>query len=98
MFSAHLRDDAETAGVIATLGNFYVDRMRRRQSKARSVVIRNVSWPGIGKRKIDIFLGQHSLDDRSELFHFIQADEGVDLRHFFTKLAREPLRHAPAHD
>ena len=98
MFPPHLRDDAETARVIATFGNFYIDGMRRRESKARSVIVRNISWPCIGERKIDIFLRQHSLDDRSELFHFVQADEGIDFRHFFTQLAREALRHTTAND
>ncbi len=84
MFPAHLRDDAETARVITTLGNFYVGGMRRRKSKARRVIIRNISWSRVGERKIDIFVGQHSLDDYSEFLHFIQADESVDLGHFFT--------------
>ena len=84
--------------MITTFGNFHVDRVRRRESKARSVIIGNVSWSRLGERKIDIFVGQHSLDDCSEFLHFIQPDEGVDFRHLLAQLAREALRHAPAHD
>src|SRR5256885_9088753 len=98
MFSAHLRNDAETAWVITTFGNFYVCRMRRRQSKTWSVVIRNIGWPRVGEAKINIFSGQHSFDDRSEFPHFIQADEGIDFRHLFAQLMRETLRHTTAHD
>src|SRR5205085_1668576 len=45
MFPPHLRDNTETARVIATLGDFYVCRMRRCESKTRGVVIRNIRWP-----------------------------------------------------
>src|SRR6266436_6945593 len=98
MFPTHLRNNAETARMITTFGNFHIDRVRRCESKAWSVIIGNVSWSRLGERKIDIFVGQHSLDDCSEFLHFIQPDEGVDFRHLLAQLAREALRHAPAYD
>src|SRR5205809_443542 len=98
MSPTHLRNNAETARMITTFGNYHVDRVRRSESKARSVIIGNVSWSRLGERNIDIFVSQHSLDDCSEFLHFVQFYEGDDFQHLFAQLAREALRHAPAHD
>ena len=42
MATADLRDDAEGAGVIAALGDFYVGKMVGRETHARRRVIGNV--------------------------------------------------------
>ena len=98
MFASHLGNDAKTAGMIAALGDFYVGGMRRCQAKSRRIVIGNVSWSRVRERKVDIFIRDNSLDNRAKLFHFIEADECIDFRHFFAQLAREALRHAAAHN
>ena len=91
MFAAHLWNHAETARMIATLGNFHISRMRGSQSKPRRVVIGNVSWPRICKRKIDILLPHDFLNDRAKFFDLIQANKGVDFRHFLAQFARKSL-------
>src|ERR1700736_3366883 len=98
MFAAHLRDHTETTGVITAFGDFYISRMRWRESKSRRVVIGNVRGPRIGERKIDIVICQHPLNDCAQLFYLVQPNEGIDFRHFFTQLARKTLRHAPANN
>ena len=42
MPAAHLRDDTETARVVAPFGDFQVDAVGWRETKARSIPIRNV--------------------------------------------------------
>jgi hypothetical protein len=44
MPAAHLRDDTETARVVASFGDFQIDAVGWRETKARGVPIRNVSW------------------------------------------------------
>src|ERR1700724_3413464 len=58
MFAAHLRDHTKTAGMIAAFGDFYINRMRRGESKSRRVVVGNVGGPRIRERKIDIVFCQ----------------------------------------
>src|SRR6202165_193605 len=102
MFSAHLRDHAKTARMIATFGDFYIGRVRRRKAKARRVVIGNVTGARSDKVKIDIVIRagvlEHPLDDWTELADLIQPDERVHLGKRLAELARETLRHASAHD
>src|SRR5262249_36055341 len=43
--AAHARDRAEAARVIAAFRNFHVGEMTRRQTKAGSSGVRNITWP-----------------------------------------------------
>ena len=47
MAAAHARDDAETARMIAALGDFHVGEMSGREPKTRRGEIGNVSGPGV---------------------------------------------------
>ncbi len=100
--AAHLRDDAETAGVIATFGDLDVSVVRRRQPKTRRVPLRHVA-----RLRRDQIQGrgpplpatpQEAFDHLAGLRHLVQAEESVDLRQFRGKLFGKPLGHAAAHD
>src|ERR1700720_1713088 len=102
MTPAHLRDHAKTAGVIATFGDFYVGRMRRRKPKTRRFVIGNVTGPRRDKIEIDVFIRgaglKHALYNGAEFADLIESDEGVDFGKRLAKFGRETLRHATAYD
>src|SRR5205085_311633 len=97
---AHLWNDAETAGMIAAFGDFYVSGMRWCEPKARRVVIRNVPWPRSDKIKFDIIriISQHPFDNRAELVDLIEPDKCIDLGQRNAHFLRKALRHAATHD
>ena len=91
MAAAHLRDNAETAGMIAALCDFQIGTVRRRQPEPRRVVVWNVSrplgdkeWRKFGTCALigsqDGILRHHSLDDGSQLCDLIQADKRIHFR------------------
>src|SRR5207249_8493140 len=96
------RNHAKTARVIAAFGDLYVSEVSGRKPEARCVVIRDVSWPRLRKRKIDMVVvgisGQNFFDDFSKLIYLIQPNECVHLRHLLTQLFGKSLRHAAAYD
>ena len=69
MPAAHLRDDAKAAGMIAAFGNFQIRAVRRREPKARGIVIRDVGRTRSDKVELaqaSSRCGDHALDDRAE--------------------------------
>src|SRR5712692_4125220 len=102
MLSAHLRDHAKAARMIATFRNFYIGRVGGCKTEARGVVIGNVTGARGDKVKTDTFVCalvlKHALDNGTELAYLVEPDERVHLGKRLAELARETLRHASAHD
>ena len=100
MFAAHLRNDAETTGMIAAFCDLQKRGMSRSKAKTRGIVIRNISRTRSGEGQRVSWFGtgfaHQPLDDFAEFRDLVQTDEGVDLGHRLSKLVGEPLRHATA--
>ena len=106
MPAADLRDDAEGAWVVAAFGDLDVRKMIRGEAEARRVVVRDVrglaldeiDWRSLGLALAPL-LGIDLLDDRRDLGHLVQTDEGVDfVMQVAREIFREPLAHAARHD
>ena len=95
MPAAHLRDDAESARVIAALGDLDVRGMRRGETETRGVVIGNVR--GGCRDKIEVQptptcagggcglaarASRTCSHDRRHVGDLIKADEGIDFGQF----------------
>ena len=90
MLAAHLRDDAEAARVIAALGDFHVGGVRRREAKARRVVVGNID--GLARDEIQRLPGCRPCGSRAARARcsmiapssrdLVEPDEGIDFRHF----------------
>ncbi len=97
MFAAHLRNDAERAGVITTFGNFYIGEMFGGEAPARGVEVGDVDGKMVGH---EIIRGgtegasQDSANDGGNLLQLVESDEGVDFRKFPGEFGGEALRHA----
>src|SRR5437762_7767093 len=65
MTSAHLRNDAKTAWMVATFGDFEIGKMARRESKSGRRIVRNVAGPNI-----DLQHGRGSRDPGRRMANF----------------------------
>ena len=85
MASAHLRNDAETARMIAAFRDFQIRAVRWRETEARRVVIRDVSWAARDEiERIGFRRGrrrrQDAVCDGAQFRHLIESDERVHFR------------------
>src|SRR5438034_1182676 len=73
-FATVLRNHAEGARVVATLGNFHVREVPGSSQHARREVVIEVGLDGTGS-------GFDAFAERHDLLDLVGADDGVDLRH-----------------
>src|SRR4051794_27810102 len=99
MPSAHLRNYAKAARMIASFRDLQIDAVCRGEPEAGRIVIRNVSRPVGDEGMTAIILDtQDPAVGPAHLADLGEADESIHLGQRFAELARKTLRHASAHD
>ena len=81
VFTAHLRDDAEGAGVITAFGDFYIGKMFWGEAPAGGIEVGDVNGKLVGH---EVFGGsswcasEDTADNGGDFFKLVEADEGID--------------------
>ena len=101
MFPAHLGDDAEGAGVVATLRDFHIGEVLWGEAPAGGVKIGNVNGEVIGDEVLGGCAGgagEDATNDGGDLLQLVEADEGVDFLKFAGEFRGKTLGHAAGDD
>ena len=98
MATAHLRDHAKTARVVAAFRDFHIDRVVRCEAKSRRGKIWDIA--GLWRHQIEragFVLTQDSAENGAGFGDLVEPDEGIDLGEFAGEVSGEALREATAH-
>ena len=96
VFSPHLGNDAEGAGVVTPLGDLDVGEVLRSEAPTGSVEVGDVNGEMIGDkvfRRRPRSSSEDTPDDWGNFLELVEADEGVDFAEFPGQLGGEALGH-----
>ena len=98
MATAHLRDHAKTARVVAAFRDFDIDRVVRGEAESGSRKIWDIA--GLRRHQIEraglVFI-QDTAENRAGFGDLVEPDEGIHLGEFAGEIGGETLRETTAH-